>query len=56
MGTGISWAKYGSAFGWELATVLSMQRWIQPEVATEDELKARWKEIFPSAPEKFHPQ
>ncbi|CAE7812924.1 unnamed protein product, partial [Symbiodinium sp. CCMP2592] len=50
-GMNITWAKFGMAFGWEIAAICSVQKEVEPAISTEAELIRRWKEVFPNAPE-----
>ena len=49
-GAGVSWSKYGTAFGWEIAALLSGQNLPKPAIDNKQELVQRWHELFPSAP------
>ena len=48
--TGISIRKYGAAFAWEIALVIACHRSFDPPIKNDEDLHARWKELFPSCP------
>ena len=46
----MSWTKFGLAFGWEIAQIISVKKVVEPPVQSLGDLQKRWSEIFPHAP------